>query len=661
MLDGEVHHVELGEPVDVLERERLSPFVLVDAHEGEVGVWQPFYPVVGGEVQPVVLPVGDMGHEEVMRLLCGDVRECCQHPYLFEFVHFVVVLGVAVGIMEDEPELVVRLGVVEPCRVPVGEGHLFVFRALHESLQLALEVGDELFRRAPRQRVALLLREVAERDGSCEVFVDEHSLVVVDDLPVVEPQRLDLGRLHELQQVLWVCHPPAFVRVQGLFFLFLLQFGDHAHGVVDDRDLVGHVKALHRVLAVLVGDHFQCALVVHPYGVDDDVTSLLGVGDMVERGHRVVDGQPVGLHVHHHRRQFHFFRRQVLLHFLDVLRHMVEDPGLLSVGQCVVVDVRGRRVFVVPMYGEFPSLQFYGVPPGEFHLLDAVFAHHLPEFLVCHLHPRFLEDAVDGLLCEPVAFLPGHLLEGDVHHVGALDGGDVGQPVVRVLHDLVIVGQGYRVELSFVHEGEEFCPKVRLVFVRALFWELSGFVHFDARLAFEQVVDPVEQEDLVIRDDVVGREGVPLGVRDAEVVFLNLNGGDLVGVARLLPSFEPHGEVGVRHQRRLVDVGRLHVVQQPHPRLEHMGRLQCLLEVRHLDVRPLLGQRDVILPAVGVELVDAQFPVLEVDLPLVSHAELHLREGGDEVHEFLVLHEFEELPSHLRQFRFHPFAVQLYE
>ena len=71
----------------------------------------------------------------------------------------------------------------------------------------------------------------------------------------------------------------------------------------------------------------------------------------------------------------------------------------------------------------------------------------------------------------------------------------------------------------------------------------------------------------------------------------------------------------------------------------------------------LLRQGDVVLPAVVVEVVDAQLSVLEVDLPVFSNAQSHLRERGDKAHEFLVLHECEELLSHLGEGRLHPFAV----
>ena len=58
-----------------------------------------------------------------------------------------------------------------------------------------------------------------------------------------------------------------------------------------------------------------------------------------------------------------------------------------------------------------------------------------------------------------------------------------------------------------------------------------------------------------------------------------------------------------------------------------------------------------------VEVVDVQLAVFEVDLPVFSNAQSHFRERGDEVHELLVLHECEELLSHLGEGWFHPFAV----
>ena len=88
-----------------------------------------------------------------------------------------------------------------------------------------------------------------------------------------------------------------------------------------------------------------------------------------------------------------------------------------------------------------------------------------------------------------------------------------------------------------------------------------------------------------------------------------------------------------------------------------MGGLERLLQVRLLDVGSLLRQGDVVLPAVVVEVVDAQLAVLEVDLAVLSNAQSHFRERGDEVHELLVLHECEELLSHLGEGRLHPFAV----
>ena len=569
MFGGETHHVELGEPVDVLEGECLGLAVFVCVHDGEVGVRQLFYPVVGSDVQPAVLASCDVGHEQVTGLLGGDVSEGRQYPHLFEFLHCLVVMGVPVGVMEDEAQPVVRPAVIQCDRVPVGEGHLFGIRVADEFLQFAFEVGDEQLRPAPCQGVPLLLGEVVERDGPGEVAVDEFPLLVVDDLPVVERQGLHLRRLHELLQVLRVGHPLAFVRILGLFRLFLVQFADHPHGIVDDRDAVGQVKAFYRVFLVLVGDYPECSLVIHPDGVDDDVPPLFRVGDMVERGHRVVDVQLVGLHVHHHRRQFQFFSRQPLLHFLDVVGHMVEDVGLPAVWQVIVVVVRRRAVRVVAMQGELAAFEFDGLPVGQVHSPDAVVAHHLSERFVGHLHLALA----------------------------------------------------------------------------------------DAHLFFEQVVDFVEQVGLVRLGDVVGGEGVPFGVRDPEVVVLDVEGRDLVGVARLLPSSEPHGEVAVRLQRRLVDIRRLHVLQQLHPRLEHMGGLERLLQVRLLDVGSLLRQGDVVLPAVVVEVVDAQLAVLEVDLPVFSNAQSHLRERGDEVHELLVLHECEELLSHLGEGRLHPFAV----